>query len=117
MKLQLHGQQLRFRIDEAELARLLAGQPVADRTRLGTAQSHERCLHLHDSAAATLEWNEESMALTLPRAAVQDYAAALPRRDALRLRLGDGETALILDFEVDVRDSVRTRLPQAARRT
>lgn len=115
MKLQLHGQRLRFRIDEAELARLLQGQTLIDQTRLGPAPSYERRLCLHDGAAATLDWNDGSLALTLPRTDVLDYIAGLPRRDALRFVLGEGETALSLDFDVDVRDSVRTRVAQASR--
>lgn len=115
MKLQLHGQRLRFRIDEAELARLLQGQTLADQTRLSPALSRERRLHLHEGATATLDWNDGNLALALPRAAVQDYVAGLPRRDALRFVLGAGEAALNLDFDVDVRDSVRTRLSQAPR--
>lgn len=115
MKLQLHGQRLRFRIDEAELARLLSGESLADRTQLSPAQSCERRLGLYDSTAATLDWNDAGMVLTLPRAAVQGYVADLPRREALRFVLGAGDTALTLDFEVDVRDSTRTRLPRAAR--
>lgn len=117
MKLQLHGQRLRFRIDEAELARLLDGESLADRTRLGPAQSRERRLCLRDGTATTLEWNDAGMALTLPRTAVQDYVAELPRREALRFVLGADDSALTLDFEVDVRDSTRTRLPRAARPT
>ena len=115
MKLQLEGQRLRLRIDEAELARLLAGETLADPTRLAPAQSLERRLCLRDQAAATLDWSGGNIVLVLPCAAVQDYSTSLPRRDALRFALGEGETALTLDFEVDVRDSVRTRLPRAPR--
>ncbi|WP_257389580.1 hypothetical protein [Tahibacter caeni] len=115
MKLQLEGQRLRFRIDEAELARLLAGDTLVDQTRLGPVQASERRLQLHDDDALALDWNIDGITLALPRAAVQDYVAGLPRRDALRLTLGDASTALDLDFEVDVRDSVRTRRPRATR--
>ncbi|MBL8299429.1 MAG: hypothetical protein JNN30_13910 [Rhodanobacteraceae bacterium] len=114
MKLQLHGQRLRFRIDEAELARLLDGQTLADQTRLGPVQLHERRLHLHDGTTAALDWKDGNLALTLPRTAIEDYVTGLPRRDALRFVLGEGEAALHLDFDVDVRDSMRTRRPQAA---
>jgi hypothetical protein len=47
---------------------------------------------------------------------VAAYATTLPRRDALGFVLGDSAAALQIDFEVDVRDSVRSRLPPKAPR-
>lgn len=38
MKIQIEGQQVRFRIDEDELARLLAGQSVDNLSRLPSGQ-------------------------------------------------------------------------------
>ncbi|MCR6495897.1 hypothetical protein LJB71_06485 [Thermomonas sp. S9] len=50
------------------------------------------------------------MHLALPRDLLESYAQRLPCRDALVIRLPlDGGDMLQVDFEVDVRDSVRSR--------
>lgn len=116
MKLQIEGSQLRFRLSEAELARLLDGEAVLDRTTWPEGLA-TRTLHLSDIEAPALRWHGADIELTLPRAAVEAYATTLPRRDALAFVLGASEAALLqIDFEVDVRDSVRTRLPPKASR-
>lgn len=110
MKLQIEDQRLRFRISEAELTRLLAGTTLCDETRLGPSERRQRHLHLQPGTDPQLDWRDGQITLYLPRTAVEDYAAGLPRRDALRFTLDCAGEAVTLDFDVDVRDSVRTRL-------
>ncbi len=114
MKLQIEGQRLRFRVDEAELAQLLAGDAVVDQTQLGDAQILRRRIVLGQIATAQLDWEPQEMRLDLPVDAVRAYAESLPRRDALSFALEAAAYAptLGIDFEVDVRDSVRQRMPR-----
>lgn len=115
MKVQLQGQALRLRIDEDELARLLDGEPVANETRApGAALGH--VVRAVEGGAATFAVGSDGWHLGLPGDALRDYVARLPCRDALELALGQGDEALALSFEVDVRDSVRRRGPPARRR-
>jgi hypothetical protein len=116
MKLQIEGAQLRFRLSEAELARLLDGETVLDQTPLPDRTHTTRALCLSDTDTATFRWQGTDLDLTLPRTAVAAYATTLPRRDALGFVLGDSAAPLQIDFEVDVRDSVRSRLPPKAPR-
>lgn len=106
MKVQLQGQILRFRIDEAELAALQAGQAVENLTRF-PGGSLRQSVVLTDAAEPALE---NGAHLQLPRVLLEPYVARLPCRDglAIRLPLDDGD-AVEVDFEVDVRDSVRNR--------
>jgi hypothetical protein len=106
MKVQLQGQTLRFRVDEAELAALQAGQVVENLTRIPGGSLRQSVV----LAEAALPALEDGAHLQLPRALLEPYVARLPCRDALaiRLPLDDGET-IEVDFEVDVRDSVRHR--------
>jgi hypothetical protein len=112
MKLQIEGQRLRFRISEAELKRLLDGVTVTDTSRLSPMREMQRRLRLGEGHEVMLDWSAEAIELRLPRSAVEAYVEGLPRRDALSVSVGEGALALQLDFEVDVRDSVRTRRPR-----
>lgn len=112
MKLQLESQHLRFRISEAELARLLDGLALCDETLLGPIERQQRRLRLHEGTAAELDWRGSELELRLPHGAVLDYVQRLPCRDGLAFSLGQGENAVAIEFEVDVRDSVRTRMPR-----
>lgn len=117
MKLQIEGQRFRFRVDEAELARLLAAESVLDQTQLGEVQIPRRRIVLGSIATAQLAWGPQEIRLELPQDAVRAYATSLPRRDALSFNLEAGAAmpALVIDFEVDVRDSVRHRMPRESR--
>ena len=114
MKLQIEGQRLRFRVDEAELARLLAGESVVDHTHVSESQMLRRRIVLGQIATAQLAWATEEIRLDLPQEVVHAFAESLPRRDALTFTLGADANAdaLKIDFEVDVRDSVRQRRPR-----
>lgn len=108
MKVQMQGQSLRFRIDEAELAALQAGQAVENLTRF-PGGSLRQSVVLTDAAEPALE---DGVRLHLPRALLEPYVAKLPCRDGLAIRLPleeGGADAIEIDFEVDVRDSVRSR--------
>jgi len=109
MKVQMQGQSLRFRIDEAELAALQAGQAVDNLTRF-PGGSLRQSVVLTDAVEPTLEGG---VRLHLPRALLESYVVRLPCRDGLTIRLplnaNEGDEAIEIDFEVDVRDSVRNR--------
>ena len=117
MKLQIEGQRLRFRVDEAELTRLLAGESVVDQTQLSESQILRRRIVLGQIVTAQLAWGPQEIRLDIPDDAVRAYTASLPRREALSFTLGLGAQAptLGVDFEVDVRDSVRHRMPRESR--
>lgn len=110
MKLQIQSNTLRLRIDERELADLLAGKTL----ELALQWQGASLLELQVMLASALHFSARGAAwrMQLPDDALRAYAEALPRRDALSLRLAD---ELTLDFEVDVRDSLRER--GAKRRT
>src|SRR5690606_5215141 len=111
MKVQLLGQSLRLRLDEDELAALLAGAVVANETALAGAALRQT-LRLGPGGPA-VEAAPGDWAFTLPEAEVRAYAARLPSREGLAFRLGEGGAALALAFEVDVRARVRRRGPPA----
>lgn len=121
MKLQLQAQRVRLRIDEAELACLLAGETVANRTRLGATAEFSQWLALSPGSGAgedtgstpSLVVRDDGWHVALPRNAVEAYARQLPCRHALGFELDLGGAEMIgVDFEVDVRDSLKARGPR-----
>lgn len=120
MKIQIEAQQLRFRIDEAELADLLAGRTVENLSRLPSGQGARLLRHsvsLSDGDAAC-NCTAEHWQLWVPRDALEQHARQLPSREGLRFSFdavaGDAEqTALQVTFDIDVRDSARKRFPKA----
>ena len=110
MKLQLQGQRMRLRLDEAELARLLAGEAIVNATDLSAGARFSQSLRLHSEAQPTLRATPGEWQMSLPEAAVRDYVERLPCREALEFALAcDGNAVLSLHFEVDVRDSLQLR--------
>ncbi|MET0331918.1 MAG: hypothetical protein ABW154_10875 [Dyella sp.] len=112
MKLQLQGPQLRVRINEDELARLLDGQSLEERTVFGAAFAIDYSLQAIEAESFQLDGSPAHWQLGLPLAALRTHAAQLPTRDGLHFTLGEGAQALQLTFDVDVRDSVRRRYPR-----
>ena len=113
MKLQIQGQNLRFRIDESELEQLLSGQELSNHTDLGEQGTFGQTLALHLLAETALQTSANAWRVLLPESQVREYVARLPCRQALMLELGsDSGMAIALHFEVDVRDSVRRRGPR-----
>lgn len=111
MKLQIEAQHLRVRIDEDELARLLAGDTLASHTQFARAFMMRCMLRLQPRGEPLLAGHVDAWQIGLPEAAVRELAARLPARDGLRYLL-PGERpadALELLFDVDVRDSTRKR--------
>ena len=111
MKLQIEVQNLRIRIDEDELARLLVGNVVAGRTQFAGAFTMHVTLRLHGGVEPVLSGQADAWQVALPEAAVRGHASRLPTREGLRYRLpceGNADTLELL-FDVDVRDSVRKR--------
>lgn len=103
MKLQLQTGNARLRLDEAELARLLAGEMLV--LTIAPWPGADWCLEVALGTALTLR-REPRLQLQLPRATVEAYATTLPRRDACAFALADD---FDLRLEIDVRDSVRMR--------
>jgi hypothetical protein len=113
MRVQLEGQTLRLRIDEAELAQLLAGGDAMNRTYLPDGRAEEQHIRL----AAQLGWqrNDTHWHIHLPEAEVRALSTRLPSRDGLHFDLPtpDGSNLQLL-FDVDVRDSARKRLHKSS---
>lgn len=113
MKLQLQGQSVRLRVDEAELARLLAGEAVVNQIRLGATPGFSQSLLLGQDEPPVLAVRNGNWHVALPASAVADYVEQLPSRHPLSFDLDMGEGSLLnLDFEVDVRDSLQARGPR-----
>lgn len=109
MKLQIEKQHLRVRIDEDELARLLAGAPVTACTQFANAFALQCELALGGSDLAAVSGQPEAWQIVLPGDAVRELASRLPTREGLRFELAGSAEAvpLTLLFDVDVRDSAR----------
>lgn len=108
MKVQLQDQTLRLRIDEAELAQLLDGVSVGNRTHWPDGKVEDQRLVLGDAHG----WRRDvdGWQVVLNNADVRAFAARLPSRDGLEVTLPvPGGEPLQLLFDVDVRDSVRHR--------
>ncbi|MCS4279214.1 hypothetical protein [Stenotrophomonas rhizophila] len=111
MKLQFQHQSLRIRLDEAELAQLLSGGSVVNRTVFGPGQAWSQQIRLERTSAARLAGDVQHLDILLPYEAVTAYSLRLPCREGIVFMLDtDGDT-LQLQFDVDVRDSVRQRGP------
>lgn len=111
MKLQIEAQKLRVRVDEEELARLLAGARVESHTRFAAAFHMQVALTLTPQADASLDGQPQAWLIALPLSAVRAHAASLPNREGLHFTLAGAvdEPPLELLFDVDVRDSARRR--------
>jgi hypothetical protein len=108
MKVQQQGQALRLRIDEAELAQLLAGTAVSNQTQWPDGRVERQWLVLGDGHG--WQRDDDGWRMTLDDAEVRALAARLPSRDGLPLSLPvQGGEPLQVVFDVDVRDSVRQR--------
>lgn len=113
MKLQVQGQGVRLRVDEAEFAQLLAGKTLVNRIMLGAAAEFAQSLALAASDMPSLVVVDGSWRVELPRDAVEAYAGQLPCRHALGFELDLWGTEVVgMDFEVDVRDSMKKRGPR-----
>ncbi|MBE1159693.1 hypothetical protein [Dyella acidiphila] len=114
MRVQLEAQTLRLRIDEAELAQLLAGGHAENRTVLPDGRVEIQQVRL----AAELGWQRDDAhwRIDLPDAEVRALSARLPSREGLQFALATaaGGTLQLL-FDVDVRDSARKRLHQSSK--
>lgn len=113
MRVQMQARSLRLRLQEDELHRLLDGDTVENRTPLPDGRQAVQQVHLARATA----WQSEDTTwrIALPVADVADYATRLPTRDGLRYSLDTSDGALELQFDVDVRDSVRRRHPRRER--
>jgi hypothetical protein len=114
MRVQLEGQTLRLRIDEAELARLLAAGKVENRTALPDGRIETQQIRL----ATDIGWQraDAMWQIDLPEAEVRALSERLPSREGLAFSLStpSGDVLQIL-FDVDVRDSARKRLHKSSK--
>jgi hypothetical protein len=108
MRVQLEGQSLRLRIDEAELAQLLVGGSVDNRTDLPDGHTAQQRVRL----APCVGWRCDDAAwhIDLPENDVRALSERLPSRDGLQFSLPSPGGGLQVLFDVDVRDSARKRL-------
>lgn len=101
MRVQQQGQALRLRIDEAELARLLAGEAVDNTTRWPDGRAEAQRVALAE--AARWQRADDGWRVELPQAEVRALAARLPSREGIAFAL----EGLDVTFDVDVRNSAR----------
>lgn len=111
MKVQIEGQKLRVRIDEAELTQLLDGNPLRSETRFADAFSIQVTISAGVEEVASLTGDASAWSIVIPATELRRHARQLPSRDGLHFSLpGPTEAAALeLLFDVDVRDSVRRR--------
>lgn len=122
MKLQFQPGSMRVRLGEAELASLLEGGTLRLDLHHGGARlldmrvMLDECLDRQDDAFQLQASDDAAWQLVLAHHLVHAYAQTLPRRDALVLSIAscneDTASLRTVTFEVDVRDSVRTRGPK-----
>jgi hypothetical protein len=110
MKLHVQQQSLRVRVTEAELQDLLSGRSL----RLDVTFGGTTLFGLLVVGGPETSFEPGSTwRLRLSEPALRVYAESLPRRDALVVELANpGGEPLRLEFEVDVRDSVKIRGPR-----
>ena len=117
MKVQLSGQHVRFRIDEAELAQLTSGHQVENRTDLPNASCFVQRVALTRASVVDLRIDAGVLALELPADVLAAHVARLPCRDGLQWRFDLHNGASVeVSFDIDVRDSTRTRMPKRDKR-
>lgn len=110
MKVQLQQQSLRLRISEHELAQLLKGGEVSNLTRITPIAAYSFNLCLTKEAQPVLVGSPGCWWFHLPQDQLQAYIATLPNRHGLEFPISvDQEETLLVEIEVDVRDSVRSR--------
>lgn len=110
MKVQLQGQSLRLRIDEAELARLQGGEEITNTTALPGPGHCTQRLRVAAVDQAAFSGSADDWRLALPSAPLEAYIAKLPCKQGLSFTLPlPSGPALEVEFEVDVRDSARVR--------
>lgn len=109
MKLQVQQQSLRLRVTETELGDLLSGKAL----RLDVVFGGRPLFGLQVACGPETSFEPgPDWRLRLSETALRIYGETLPSRDALVVELtGSGGEPLSLEFEVDVRDSVRVRGP------
>lgn len=113
MRVQLEGQTLRLRIDEAELAQLLAGSVAENRTQLPDGRIEIQQLQL----AANPHWqrNDATWLIGLPEWEVRALSERLPSREGLHVELPTPTCGTLqVLFDVDVRDSARRRMHKSS---
>jgi hypothetical protein len=109
MKVQLQHQSVRIRVDEGELAKLLAGEALGNLTRFGLAPPWALLIQLGQRDTAEIAYKGTTPLVVLPAALISAYRDRLPCRDGLSFQLAQGHETLHLQFDVDIRDSMRQR--------
>ncbi len=104
MKIQIEPAQLRFRLDRAEFAALLAAQPLQARWPLAPEQTLRVTVQATTAAEPVWQATALNWQLQLPAAELAALAARLPCRDGLSWRIDCGGTPLCLSLDVDIHD-------------
>ena len=116
MKMQIDGQSVRLRINEAEWGHLHATGEVEDSTRFSSTFEQLRRLRLGDLDIPMIESSPGLFSVVLPRAGFEAFAAERPRRDGFAFEwIETGAGALSVSIEIDVRDSHRQRSEERRR--
>ncbi len=115
MRVQQQKQSLRVRIDESELALLLAGGTALNETHWPDGRVERQRVVLADR----FDWRRDPVGwcVTLPESEVHALASRLPSRAGLSwtMPVPNRDATLQILFDVDVRDSARKRLEKADR--
>ena len=115
MKIQIHDDHWRLRLDEDELAALCVGETITCRSRLPRGLSISFFLRAHDHTDATVRGESDGWHVDVPRAPVVELQSRLPDRDGLSFDLAhDPAVAFRLRLQVDVHDSKRRRRAASA---
>lgn len=108
MKVQLHGQSVRLRIDESELAQMFEGGRVENLTQVAGACMRQ--LVRVGGERPVLLVLADGWCLEIPAGQLVEYAARLPCRDGLAFSFASTQyDATRFVLEVDVRDSAKVR--------
>jgi hypothetical protein len=109
MNVKFSPQALRCRVARAELDLLLAGRAVALEVELPRNHKFRVSVQPSSTGAWQLDSDPTGLWLTIPRAALQSLADALPSKEGVEhsFPIGDGREVKV-SFEVDVRDRKRT---------
>lgn len=115
MRVQVEGQRLRLRLDEAGFARLLAGETVVNVIRWPDGREERQALRM--GAAAAWERGAEGWCVLAPEAPLRELAARLPAKEGIGFSLAGGTgAALEVLLDVDMHAVARRRRRERAGR-
>lgn len=108
MNLRISENQLRFRITQDELTRLMGGEPLESRIDLGTQQFSYRVVTNESDAPLAFSIQQGIWSLRVGRTALSEFAVGIPSREGIEYDVHLGASPITLVLEVDVRRSKRS---------